>query len=181
MDHLEPMSRPFRRRLTAFHEAGHAVMAHLGGQRITGLELNDEGDLAGVCTSIRLQPTQLTTAGLEVLEHDIRSVLAGMVAEARVSGRAGWDEGCADLDVAVRLTMRLVGECELVLPFLEAERARVERELDAHWGTVEALARELERTGCMDGPAARAVLERHLPDHGWKGRRLAKADAASRG
>lgn len=177
VDRPDSYSRSFRRRLTAYHEAGHAVMAHLCGQRITGLELSEEGDLAGACTSVRLQPVHPSSASLEVIEQHIRSVLAGMVAEARISGRGGWDEGCADLDVAVRLTMRLVGDCERVLPYLEATRAQVEGELAEHWDVVEALADELLIAGSLNGPAARAILERYLPEHSWQGRRLAEVGA----
>jgi len=175
----DPVSRSSHRRLTAYHEAGHAVIAHLGGQRVTGLELSEDGELAGACTSVRLQPVHPSTASLEVVEQHTRCLLAGMVAEVLVGERKGWDEACADLDLAVRLAMRQVGDCELVLPYLEAARAQVEDELRTHWETVEAVAEELLTAGFLDGPTTRAILDRYLPEHGWQGRRLAEVGVPS--
>lgn len=180
MDGPDRAPRPSSgRRLTAYHEAGHAVMAHLGGQRITGLELLDSGELAGACTTLRRIPVHLSTESLESLEHHVRCLLAGVVAEARVSGREGWDEACADLDLAVRLAMRLVGDCERVLPYLEAVRERVEAELATSWTAVEALAEVLLAAGSLDGAAATAVLERMLPGGGRPSRSLPWVEAAT--
>lgn len=149
------------RLLTAYHEAGHAVMAHLDGQRVVGLELHDDGELAGAFHSV-VSGARSGPVELEDLDRRVRCALAGMVAEGLLTRNRDWDHRCDDLDLAVRLAVRRVGDCERVLPYLEGSREQVSRELAAHWPAVEALARRLLLQGRLDGTAARAELERHL-------------------
>ena len=75
-----------------------------------------------------------------------------------VSGRKGWNETSEDLDAAVRLGMRLVDDCEDVLPLLEDIGADVKRNLDRHWSAVEMLARELLNRKTMTGSEVRKLL-----------------------
>lgn len=159
----ERRNHPDSRVVTAYHEAGHAVMAHLDGQRVAGLELHDDGELAGAFHSVVVVGGRSEPASLEDLDRRIRCALAGMAAEARLTGRAGWDQRCDDLDLAVRLAVRRVGECERVLPYLEQARTEVDALMAANWRAVDRLARRLLLAGRLDGAEARIELERWIP------------------
>jgi hypothetical protein len=74
------------------------------------------------------------------IEARLKCVLGGTVAENIVSGVDRWDEGSEDLEMAVRLAMRLVDDCEDVLPLLEDVRDELRRELEDNWAAVETLA-----------------------------------------
>jgi hypothetical protein len=93
------------------------------------------------------------------VENQLRCVLAGTVAEAMVSGREGWDETSEDLDAAVRLAMKLVDDCEDVLPLLEDVREDLERVLREHWTAVESLADELVQHKTLSGAEVRRILD----------------------
>lgn len=92
------------------------------------------------------------------MERQLKIILAGTVAEAMVSGRQGWDETSEDLVAAVRLGMRLVDDCEDVLPLLKDIGADVERELGRHWAAVEMLAVELLESKALTGSEVRKLL-----------------------
>jgi hypothetical protein len=92
------------------------------------------------------------------IERQLKIILAGTVAEAMVSGREGWDETSEDLDAAVRLGMRLVDDCEDVLPLLEEIGDDVRRDLHRHWAAVEKLVLELLHRKALTGAEVRRLL-----------------------
>ncbi len=153
-------------RLTAYHEAGHAVMAQLCGQQITEVEIVGDAEHAGSVQSLRFPLDEAEDDAPEAargaIEDRVKCTLAGMVVEAMVSGHEGWDEGCEDLDLAVRLGMRLVEDCEDVVPLLEDIRIDVERDLRAHWSAVEMLAVELLHRKALTGSEMRKLLASSL-------------------
>jgi ATP-dependent Zn protease len=155
------------KRLTAFHEAGHAVMAELCGQHITRVEIEGDSEHSGSVQSLRFEPdpSEVLSAEEEAasVEARLKCVLAGTVAENMVSGVDQWDEGSEDLEMAVRLAMRLVDDCEDVLPLLEDVRDELRRELGEHWAAVEALAAELLARTSLDGAEVRRLLTPLLP------------------
>jgi len=143
-------------RLTAFHEAGHAVIAELCGRLLTEVEIVGDREHSGSVQSLSFTPDPGAEA--EDIERHLKIILAGTVAEARVSGRQGWDETSEDLVAAVRLGMRLVDDCEDVLPLLKDIGADVERELGRHWTAVEMLAVELLESKALTGSEVRKLL-----------------------
>jgi len=143
-------------RLTAFHEAGHAVMAELCGRLLTEVEIVGDREHTGSVQSLAFSPDPEAEA--EDVERQLKIILAGTVAEAMVSGRQGWDETSEDLATAVRLGMRLVDDCEDVLPLLEDIGADVERDLRRQWSAVEMLATELLRRKTLNGSEVRKLL-----------------------
>jgi ATP-dependent Zn protease len=150
-------------RLTAYHEAGHALMAHLCGQQITEVEIVGDADHAGSVQSLSFPADPLEQGNVEA-EHDaierrLKCVLAGTVAEAIVTGRTGWDESCEDLDIAVRLAMPLVDDCEDVVPFLEDLGSQIKDDLRAHWDTIEVLVTELLQRKSLTGGEVRRIIE----------------------
>ena len=148
--------------LTAFHEAGHALAAELYGERTTLVEIVGDADLSGSTETLRLPSDPdddgVSRASRESIEGQLRCVLAGIVAEAMVSGRAGWNEGSEDLDLAVRLAMKLVDDCEQVVPLLENIRIDLERVLRERWTAVEELANALMHRKQLSGAEVRRIL-----------------------
>jgi ATP-dependent Zn protease len=152
-------------RLTAFHEAGHAVMAHLCGQIVMRVEILGEPEHTGTCTARRLitereahgDPAVPTAA----IEARILCLCAGIAAEnmIRDEARAPTDD---DVNEAVGLALRVVGDCLLVMPFLEEAMEHAESILRRHWRAVEALAEELLERRDLSGPEVRAVIDPQL-------------------
>ncbi len=154
-------------RLTAYHEAGHAVMAQLCGRRVTEVEIIGDEEHSGTVQWRRFaeeHPAE-DDAGIPTapIERRLLCVAAGMVAEAMISGKNSWNESSDELDEAVRLAMRVVGDCERVLPFLEVVREHTEDLLRRHWPAVESLAGELIRRRRMSGEEVRRLLAPLLP------------------
>ena len=149
-------------RLTAYHEVGHAVMAQLCGRQVTEVEIVGDREHTGMVHSLAFPPDPADRAVPEAedddVERQLKIILAGTVAEAMVSGRQGWDETSEDLDAAVRLGMRLVDDCEDVLPLLSDIGADVKRDLNRHWPAVEMLAVELLRRKTLTGSEVRKLL-----------------------
>jgi hypothetical protein len=151
--------------LTAYHEAGHAVVAELHGEHISRVEIVGDEERSGSTETLRFPAdpaegvAEQTT--LAEVENRLRSVLSGTVAEAMISGREDWDEGSEDLDEAVRLAMKLVDDCEDVLPLLADIRIDLEAVLAERWYLVERLAEELMRRKTLSGAEVRRIINDH--------------------
>jgi ATP-dependent Zn protease len=155
-------------RLTAYHEAGHALASVLYGQVLTRVEIVGDAEHSGSTETLRFpaDPDEggLSRTEIEAVENQLRCVLAGMVAEAMVVRRNGWDESSGDLDEAVRLAMKLVDDCEDVLPLLEDLREDLEKVLSANWQSIEVLADRLMDRKSLSGAEVRRLLESSRSD-----------------
>jgi len=154
-------------RLTAHHEAGHAVMAELCGQHVTAVEIVGDDDRTGSVRSLRFRPDPLEVVDPSLptahLERRLLCLLAGPVAEEMAGGRHDWaDRGGPELDEAVRMAMKIVRDCQRVLPYLEEARSHVETVLEQHWEIVERVAAELMVRGRIGGDEVRRALEARL-------------------
>lgn len=155
-------------RLTAYHEAGHAVMAQLCGQYIVKVEIIGSGDLSGTCSSLRFRgepaigedPAMPTAA----VEARILCLCAGMAAENMAGGCTASQDGGGDLDEAVRLALRLVDDCEAVMPYLQRASEFAEEILGRHWDAVETLATSLLARKSIAGEEVRELLAPVLGD-----------------
>jgi ATP-dependent Zn protease len=154
-------------RLTAYHEAGHAVMAQLCGQQITEVEIVGDEELTGSVRSLRFSEEEASEHDPAIptapIERRLLCTAAGVVAEALARGTDGWDEGSEDLDAAVRLAMQVVGDCERVLPFLELVQEHTRELLRSNWTAVELLAETLLRRHRLSGEEVRRLLTPLLP------------------
>jgi len=154
-------------RLTAYHEAGHAVMAELCGQHVTEVEIVGDAEHTGSVQSLRFAEEHASEhdPGIPTapIERRLLCTAAGMVAESMVSGRRGWDDGSEDLDAAVRLAMQVVGDCERVIPYLEIVRDHAENLMRMNWSAVQALAGALMDRRRMSGEEVRRLLAPLLP------------------
>jgi ATP-dependent Zn protease len=100
---------------TAWHEAGHAVMAVSLGRpiekvTISPAQLQTGGSRLGVC---KIQKGR-SKASNDQLEDEVLILLAGMVAESRFTGRYCTDGAAQDLENVERLlSMRATSERHL--------------------------------------------------------------------
>lgn len=141
---------------TAYHEAGHAVVALSLGRLVQHISILPRQDRLGHCEHRKAR----LGSSADPLESEVLIALGGIVAEARFTGTYAWDMATTDLlyvrDLVVqrvgprraeRLERRLLAKAEHVL-------AREE-----HWRAVELIAAELVRRGSISGRAARHLFE----------------------
>ena len=142
-------------------------MAELCGQHVTEVEVVGDAEHTGSVQSLRFTEEHPSVEDPSIptapIERRLLCTAAGMVAEGMVSGRRGWDDGCEDLDGAVRIAMQVVGDCERVIPYLEVVREHTENLLRMNWSAVEALAGALMDRSRMSGEEVRRLLTPLLP------------------
>ena len=144
---------------TAYHEAGHAVVALALGRPVHRVSVLPNRDRLGQCEfgKGRFRPSE------DWVEREVMISLGGLAAEARHTGNYGWVEAERDL----RHVRRLLSETS------ERAAARLEKRLlakvehlladDDHWRAVELIAAELLTHGVISGRAARHLYERAVP------------------
>jgi hypothetical protein len=151
---------------TAYHEAGHGVMAyHLGG-RVVRLTIEPEWDEASRPdgdTHVEWPIARMT--GGEFQEAGVLTALAGPVAEMHYAGErfhpALVAEWARDWDEAERLAAEFIPLPEARAKYLAAQTRRVWDFFDEppHWSAVAALADELEAHETLDAEQVEGVLE----------------------
>ncbi len=149
-------------RATAWHEAGHAVMAVSLGRSIEKVtispaQLQNGRSRLGIC---KIQKGRSRKSN-DQLEEDVMILLAGMVAESRVTGRYCADGAAQDLAFVEKLL---------------STRARNERQLErltgrildktehvlteeAHAKAIKLIAEELVRKVTISGRAVRHFFQ----------------------
>src|ERR1700722_2866745 len=90
---------------TAYHEAGHAVMALALGRPVHGVSILPQRDRLGQCEyrKGRVRPTE------DWLEREILIALGGIAAEARFMGTYSRDQAATDLRYVRDLALQRVG------------------------------------------------------------------------
>src|SRR5436309_3008735 len=143
---------------TAYHEAGHAVLALALGRQVHAVNILPNGERLGVCAfrKAAFRPSE------DWLEREILIALGGIAAEARHTGTYAWDGAGRDQQFVRGLAEQRVGA---------SKAERYERRLLAKaehllgragaWRAVERIAAELLRRGTISGRTAR-----HLYDEG---------------
>jgi hypothetical protein len=142
---------------TAYHEAGHAVVALALGRPVHRVSVLPNRDRLGQCEFAkgRFRPTE------DWIEREMLIALGGLAAEARHCGAYGWDEAERDLRYVRRLAAQRAGP---------RAAERLERRMlskaeniladDGHWRAVELIAAGLMAHGVISGRAARHLFER---------------------
>ncbi len=146
---MEPLDP---RLLTAYHEAGHAVIALVVGRPLHKVTIAANRDRLGLC---HLQKGR-SRASKDWLEDEILILLAGMAAESQLSGSDNVVGAEQDLRMARRLAMMRAGNAQ------QAER--LERRLltktehllsdQGHWNAVQLIAADLIERETISGRAA---------------------------
>lgn len=142
---------------TAYHEAGHAVLALILGRPVQRVSVLPDREKLGHCQFGKgvFRPSE------DWLEREILIALGGLAAEARHSGVYGWGGASRDRRYVEELAVQRAGE-------RRAERlqrrllAKAEHLLadEGHWRAVELLVAELLRHGSISGRTARHLFER---------------------
>jgi hypothetical protein len=160
---------------TAYHEAGHAVVCYMLGDRIDKVYIDpdEEGRAALVATPPRCEPGDRPLA----VENRIMVCLAGELAATKATGKE-WHGGAGgDREQIGDARFRLAwfdGPCAwsqaTKLRFVGWLRALTQDLLDAPevWQAVKALALELLRNRVLSGPEATALISPHV--RVWKTR-----------
>jgi ATP-dependent Zn protease len=142
---------------TAYHEAGHAVVALALGRPVHGVSALPNRERLGACEFRKgvFRPSE------DWLEREILIALGGIAAEAIHTGSYAWEEAERDLQYVHHLAERRAGR---------RQAERLERRLLAktehllakppHWQAVEWIAAELLKCGEISGRTARHLFER---------------------
>jgi ATP-dependent Zn protease len=143
--------------VTAYHEAGHAVVAMALGRPVQHVSVLPDRERLGVCEFGKsvYRPSE------DWLEREILIALGGIAAEARFTGNYEWDGASRDQQYVRGLSVQRAGE-------RRAERlerrllAKTEHILarEGHWRAVELIAAALTERGSISGRAARHLFER---------------------
>jgi hypothetical protein len=151
------MSAADPNRLTAYHEAGHAVIALAEGRTIQEVSILPGPQRLGHCQVKKGAGRKLKDS----LETDLLILLAGMAAEARLTGRYGLRGAAQDLQMAQSLASLRAPNERQGQRLLERTLAKVEHLLAdaATWRAVEAVATELLVSQRISGRAARHFYE----------------------
>ena len=143
-------------RVTAYHEAGHAVVALALGRPIHRVSVLPNQELLGKCEFRK----GMSRPADDWVETEILIALAGMVAEARYTGTYDRLAAARDLSYARKLSLQRATERQLER-FEKRMRSKVEHILagEALWRAVEAVAEQLVCLGAISGRAARHLYE----------------------
>jgi hypothetical protein len=147
---------PSHAEATAYHEAGHAVLALVLGRPVQRVSVVPDRRHLGLCEirKAMFRPSE------DWLEREILIALGGLAAEARHTGQYAWDGSARDRQYVHRLTVQRAGDRQAQ----RLERrllARAEHLLaqEGHWRAVELIAGELLRHGAISGRAARHLFD----------------------
>lgn len=149
------MEAPFDE-ATAYHEAGHAVIALSVGRPVHRVSVLPNRERLGVCEFRKavFRPTK------DWIEEEILISLGGIAAEARRTGNYAWEGAGRDLRYVRRLAIQRAGERQAERlerrMLAKAENLLADEEL---WRAVELIAAELVRLGSVSGRAVRHFFE----------------------
>jgi ATP-dependent Zn protease len=151
-----PPAQPFDE-VTAYHEAGHAVVALALDRPVQKVSVVPGQELLGKCEFKK----GVSRPSVDWLENEILISLAGLAAEARHTGTYDLVAAGQDLRYVRRLARERVSDRALER-FEKRMLAKVEHILgdDAHWHAVELIAAELVKLGTISGRAARHFFDR---------------------
>ena len=141
---------------TAYHEAGHAVIALVLGRSVQRVSVLPNLDTLGRCEfqKGRTRPSE------DWLEREILISLAGLAAEARHTGQYAWDGAARDLQTVKRLATQRAGERH-VERLQKRLLSKVEHMLSQpeNWKAVELIVAELLRSETISGRTAVHLFE----------------------
>lgn len=145
-----------KRQWTAYHEAGHAVVAHYLGIGIHRVTIVPDHDCAGALDHGDL----FCGPGSDraKLERAIQFCLAGPLAQKRFDGRNYRQRhGRGDYDCASGLARYLAGSSER--EYLQYQERRTWTLIDRWWDDIGRVARALVERDQLDGAEVKDIIE----------------------
>ena len=145
------------KKLTAYHEAGHAVMALLMGRSVQKVSIIPSQNRLGAVTIQKGRSKQVQ----DKLEAEMLILLAGMAAEAKISGQYNLQGASQDLRLAEKLAMSRAGNTRQATKFIHKMLDKTQHLLSKKytWAAVKAIAKELQMSEYISGRAAKHHLE----------------------
>lgn len=146
---------------TAYHEAGHAVMAMVLGrsvQKVTVLPRNTAGGIRlGIC---EMQKSRVK-GSKTLVDDEVLVLFAGMVAEARYTGQYCPDGALQDLRSIKRLLLHRTRDERQLQRVQQRLLAKAEHLLgsEGHALAIELIAGELLEKGTVSGRAVRHFFD----------------------
>lgn len=141
---------------TAYHEAGHAVIALIVGRPVHRVSILPNQLRLGVCELKKGALRKLQ----DVLEAEILVLLGGLAAEARFRGKYHWQSAQKDLRMVRELVETRAASARQVDRLERRFLDKTEHLLgqEGHWAGVERLARELLVSKSISGRAAEQLF-----------------------
>ena len=141
---------------TAYHEAGHAVIAIALGRSVQRVSILPKLQTLGRCEFQKGKPRPTE----DWLEREILISLAGLAAEARHTGQYSWAGATQDLQSVQRLAVMRAGERHYER-LQKRLLAKVEHMLERPelWRAVELIASELLKSETISGRAVVHLFE----------------------
>jgi ATP-dependent Zn protease len=129
------MTRPYPGEIAAYHEAGHAVIAHMLGVRVRRVSINADGGGSA----------QLARLGRG--ERAILITLAGPYAQRRRAPHSHWRSrnhtgrrSDTDFDVATDMICNMYGKGKVAETYWRHMEARAEEMVGRYWRHIESVA-----------------------------------------
>lgn len=154
-----------RRRATAFHEAGHAVVSVVERVPLTRVTIVEDGDALGSCGHMpwptSVQPeydgSSRTTARIR---RQIRVLFAGVIAEAKSTGSKRWNlRGFHSDRVSIGdLALYVESGREDASAVCERERCNTEALVAEHWRAIVSVALALLEHESLSGRRVREIV-----------------------
>lgn len=163
----EESASAFALKATAYHEAGHAVMAMILGRAVQKVTIVPGQSHLGAqrLGACHLQKGK-SRSSHDFLEDEVMILLAGMVAESQITGQYCQQGAAQDLRF-VRRMLQSRNEGEKQIQRLEKRLlSKTEHHLldAAQWQAVETIARELIRCETISGRAVKHLYDQSLRD-----------------
>lgn len=148
---------------TAYHEAGHAVVALALERPIQQVSIIPKQQFLGICKFQK----GVSRSCDDLVEREVMIALAGLAAEARHTGTYDRIGAGRDLRIVREFAIMRVGERQ-VERFERRMLAKTENLLadDAIWAAIELIAAELLKQGTMSGRAAAHLYSVAMKQHG---------------
>jgi len=159
-----------KKQTIAYHEAGHAVVAHRLGYRVDGVSIVPKE--ASEARTKLPNPMRRKDAELDRhriwVEHAAIIALAGPLTQKRHSPHSNWRSGGsgygkfltkgADFQVVSNLIDRVHGEGKVAQTFWRYLEAQAQRLVDINWPAIERVARALLEHGTLSGDEIRRTI-----------------------
>ncbi len=141
---------------TAYHEAGHAVMALVFDRPVQKVSILPDQRRLGHCELRK----GVSRASQDRLEADILILLAGVVAEAIHCGTYNWNGAAMDLQSVKRLAVMRSGQgqADKLTRRLLAKTEHLLQQ-SQHWTVIDLIAAELVEKKSISGRTARHHFE----------------------